>query len=171
MEMIARNFCPSILGDDLDAKGEMLFASSVANIACGNAGLGLCHAINGALTWLYKMRGYTPVSYGDLHAIFLPLVMEFNLPAAEAKFARMARAFGVGEEDDQGALATKGVERIKELLASVNACCKLPWQRIPENDLEEVAKQTLNTAQADQNPRKASESEIVSLIQKPMGAS
>lgn len=168
MEMIARSFCPSVLGDDLDAKAEMLFASTVANIACGNAGLGLSHALNGGLTYLYRTRGYTPVAYGDLHAICLPLVMEFNLPVVETKFSAMARALGVKEKASQKELALKSVERVKELFGSLNTCYKLPWKEIPAKELEEVAKLTLGTPLAELNPRKATESEIISLIQKAL---
>lgn len=167
-EMIASNFSSSVLGDDLDAKGEMLFASAVANIACGNAGLGLCHALNSALTYLYKAQGYEPVAYGDIHAICLPLVMEFNLPAAETKFAALARALGLEEDMSMRELAIASIRRVKELLAYLNTCRKLPWRDIPSNEIEEVAKLTLSSVQAVQNPRKASESEIVSMIQKAL---
>ncbi|MFH1125288.1 MAG: iron-containing alcohol dehydrogenase [Pseudomonadota bacterium] len=168
MEMIGRSFCSSVLGDDLNAKGEMLFASMVANIACGSAGLGLSHALNGGLTYLYRARGYKPVAYGDLHAICLPLVMEFNLPAAEEKFAHMALALGADGKGDRRETAMKSITRVKEVFTTLNTLYKLPWEAIPSDEMEAVAELTLNTPLAEVNPRRASKAEAVSLIQKAL---
>jgi len=168
IEMIMRNLCPSVLGDDLEAKGEMLFAANTANIACGNAGLGLSHALTSTLTHLMDKRDYPFVAYGDFHIVLLPLSMEFNLPVAEAKLAMMARAIGIKGDFSQRELAEKSIERVKELFTSLNTQHSLPWKSIPTDDLEEVAKLTLSLKQADSNPRRANESEIVSFIQKAL---
>ena len=168
MEMIGSAFCPSVLGDDLTAKGEMLFASTVANIACGSAGLGLSHALNGGLTYLYRTKGYRPVAYGDLHSICLPLVMEFNLPAAEEKFAHMALALGADAKGGRQEMAIRSITKVKEVFTALDTFYKLPWEAIPLNEMEEVAELTLNTPLAEVNPRRASKKEIVSLIQKAL---
>ncbi len=168
IEMISHNFKRSVLGDDLDAKGEMLFASSIANIACGNAGLGLSHGLTASLTYLMDTRDYPFVAYGDFHTILLPHVIEFNLPVAEAKLTMMARTLGMGEDSSQRELALKSTEWVKELFACLGAKSKLPWKDIPTNEMEEVVKVTLPLAQTKANPRRASELEIISVIQKAL---
>ena len=169
IEIFARYFCPAVLGDDLEAKSEMLFASTMANIACGNAGLGLVHALNMGITYLYKSRGYDPVPYGLIHAICLPHVLEFNLPACETKFASMAKALGVKENDvDKRKLARQGIERVKELLTSLDTPRSLPWQGVSAKELNEVSKIILDTSLASYNPRKANESEVVRLLEKAL---
>ena len=171
MEMIVRNFKPSILGEELDAIGEMLFAASVANFACGNAGLGLSHGINLGLTHLYntKPQQYPEVVYGDVHQILLPIVMEFNLPADEAKFAAMAKVLGAREEGkSQGELAAESIPLVKQLLASVGAVSKLPWKGIADEDLELVARVTLPSQQASANGRRSSEADIMSLVKQSL---
>ena len=169
IEMIASNFCAAVLGDDLEAKGHMLFASTMANIACGNAGLGLSHALNLGITQLYKQHGYEPVPYGTIHAICLPHVLDFNLPTCENKYALMARALGVKEVDvDALSLSKRGIEKVKELLASLDTPRKLPWQGVPLEHLMKVSEIVLSTPLATQNPRKANASEIVNLLQKAL---
>ena len=169
MEMMARHFCPAVLGDELEAKGQMLLASTMANIACGNASLGLIHAMNLGLTYLYKSRSYVPVPYGLIHAICLPHVLEFNLAASETKFALMAKALGVKEGcGDDRRLAKQAIEWVKELLITLDTPRRLPWQGVSINDLEEVSKIVLAAPMASQNPRKASESEVVYLCQRAL---
>jgi lactaldehyde reductase len=151
--------------------GEMLYAASIANFACGNAGLGLAHGINLGLTHLYnaKRQVYPEVTYGDLHQILLPIVMEFNLPAAEAKFAAMAKVLGAREDGkSRSELARESVRLVKELLASVGAVRKLQWKKIVEEDLEEVARVTLPSQQASSNGRRCSEADIIELVKKAL---
>ena len=174
IEMIMRNLCPSVLGDDIEAKGEMLYASSLANMACGNAGLGLSHALTSTLTYFMDEHHYPFVTYGEFHIVLLPLSLEFNLPAAEAKLAKMARAIGIKGDFSQWELAEKSIERVKELFTSLNVRPRLPWEGISTDDLEEIAKLTITSkgiqkgSHVDSNPRKANEAELVSLIQKAL---
>ncbi len=169
METIAHNLCPSILADDLEAKSRMLLASSMANIACGNAGLGLVHAMNGAITYTYSSRGYPPVAYGLIHAICLPHVLEFNLPACEGKFASMAKAFGVnGDDKSEAELARMGIQRLKELLLAIDAPRKLPWENVQADDVVEMARVVLERAAVNPNPRKYAERDLISLFEKAL---
>ncbi len=171
MEMLVRSYKPSILGQNLDAMGEMLYAASVANFACGNAGLGLAHGINLGLTHLYNLKPqqYPEVVYGDLHQILLPIVMEFNLPAAEDKFAAMASVLGADDYGkSQSAMAAESVQLVKELLASVGAVRKLSWKGIADEDLQEIARVTLPSQQASSNGRRSTEADVIELVKKAL---
>ncbi|MFQ5879305.1 MAG: iron-containing alcohol dehydrogenase, partial [Dehalococcoidia bacterium] len=160
-ETIAHDICPSILGGDREAQERILLAASMANIACGNAGLGLVHAVNGALTWLYKSRGYTPVAYGMLHAILLPPVLEFNLYACERKFASLGLAMGVGDETwSQADLAWGTIDRIKELLIALDAPRRLPWDKVPAEDWKAVAEFVAGHGIMFANPRQFTEADL-----------
>jgi alcohol dehydrogenase len=167
IDMIAGNFCGAVLGEDLEAKARMLFGSTMANIACGNAGLGLSHALNLGITQLYKKHVYEPVPYGTIHAICLPHVLDFNLPTCTNKFALIAKSLGVkGADEDTFSLSDRGIRKVKELLSSLNTARKLPWQDVPREQLREVSELVLSTPLAAQNPRKANTSEIVNLLRK-----
>ncbi len=167
IEMINENMETSILADDMDAKGKMLMASSMANMACGNAGLGLSHAVNAPLTAYFHGHDCTPVSYGNLHAIFLPLVMEYNLPACETKLASMAAAMGLGAGGKRPRqMACASVDRVKEVLATVGAPRRLPWDSIPEDDLIQLARRILPNLGPFPNPRTPTEGELVGLFRE-----
>jgi alcohol dehydrogenase class IV len=62
--------------DDLQA---LLEASTMANFACGNAGLGLVHALSSATT--------IRVPHGRQNGIFLPIVAEYNRSVVSAATA------------------------------------------------------------------------------------
>ncbi len=166
--IISENLPSSILGDDIDAKAQMLLASSMANMACGNAGLGLSHAINSPLTSFYLKHGYPYVSYGDLHAIFLPIELEYNLPDCEAKLASMARAIGLGEKGESaGPLARRAVDRVKEVLVAIGAPRRLPWESVPDEQLTELARGVPPMTGGNfANPRAPTEGELVALFKE-----
>ncbi len=169
IKMIDRNFRPAVLGDDFEAKANMLFASTTANIACGNAGLCLSHAMNHAVNYLIKARGYPPVSYGLIHGICLPISMEFNMPACESKLATLAISLGLGNRgESELELAAKTIARIKELLFALGALRRLPWETIPSTELEEMSQITLGKSQAFDNPRRPTETEMIALFEKTL---
>jgi alcohol dehydrogenase class IV len=166
IEIISANFCPSVLTDDLEAKSNMLFASTIANMACGNAGLGLSHALEPAITYMCNIRGYEPFSYGMIHAICLPHVLKFNLPARESKFASMADAMGLSWSGASiGELGKAAIERVKDILIALDAPKKLPWKEVPPEDLEGMVNAVLEHGKAHPNPRKYNREDLITLFE------
>lgn len=96
--------------DDLDAKEACLLASCMANWASGNAKLSLGHGL------ARNVQALFPVPYGLTIGVFLPLAMEFNLPAAVGRLSRMARAAGVCAGGPPRREAEAMVRAVKELL-------------------------------------------------------
>jgi alcohol dehydrogenase class IV len=84
--MIMQNFRRSVLTSDIKAREQMHLGSVIANLACGNAKLGLVHA----MTFIYGV----PLPHGLKDGIVLPYVMEYNLPVAKSKFSRLALLAG-----------------------------------------------------------------------------
>lgn len=167
IEIITNNFYSSVFTDDLRPKGEMLLASCMANLACGNAGLGLNHAMNAAITYLMSIRGYPFVSYGFIHAILLPHVLEFNLPTRENKFALMAQVMGASSFNrTTNEVARMTIDRLNELLAILDAPRYLPWKNVPREDLLEMARFTSQHGAARSNPRKYTLEELVYIFEK-----
>lgn len=144
----------------------LLLASAMANLACGNAGLGLVHGLNKGITYLFHARGYPSVSYGDLHAVLLPWVNAFNAEAAPARYAILARLMGVPAGLDDAAAATAGVERLQEWLAALNAPRRLPWDDCPPEDLEVVVGDVLGRTMATDNPRESSAEQLREIVAK-----
>ena len=90
-------------------------AAAMAGMAFSQAGLGLCHAMAHAL------GGAFHVPHGRLNAILLPAVIDCNTPAAAGKYARLARAAGLG-----GSADTLGVRNLKNALIRLRRELGLP---------------------------------------------
>ena len=73
-------------------------ASTMAGMAFTQAGLGLCHAM------AHSLGGKFHLPHGRLNAILLPAVIQRNAHAAMDKYARLARAAGLGGSADAIAL-------------------------------------------------------------------
>jgi 4-hydroxybutyrate dehydrogenase len=82
-------------GDDLDARLQMMCASSMGAMAF-QKGLGCVHSLSHAIGGLHPRA-----HHGTLNAVFLPAVLRFNAPHAsmqsEGKLARLAQAMGVAD--------------------------------------------------------------------------
>jgi alcohol dehydrogenase class IV len=79
---------PAAFDGDEASRGAVLIASITAVLAAGNARLGLVHAMSDQLSAFYH------VPHGLSNALLIPVVMEYNLPAATEKFAELAAAAG-----------------------------------------------------------------------------
>ncbi len=160
----------SIETRDVDLLGEMLVASTMANLACGNAGLGLVHGLNKGITGLAHRTGYETVSYGMLHGILLPWVIDFNVAAAAPRMAALARDVGAavpGADDESASRAL--LESIAAWLVRLDTPRALPWPAdYSEQDLEFVAKDTAGRAMWQDNPRTATEDELADLTRNAL---
>ncbi len=115
MRILMQNLRPAIKTNDINAKYQCLMASALANMACGNAKLGLVHGLARNVQSLFE------IPYGLTIGVFLPSVMEFNARAVPARFRDMAVAFGepVDGLSDREA-ANKAVDCVKKLLVDLN---------------------------------------------------
>lgn len=156
---------PSIETRDPAVLGEMLVASTMANYACGNAGLGLVHGLNKGVTGLAHRTGYESIPYGMLHAVLLPWVVRFNLPAAAGRLADLAVDLGVADPAEG---PERGARRLLQALVSwldqLGAPSALPWPTCTAEDLDFIAADTAGRAMWQDNPRTATEEELKQLV-------
>jgi len=102
--------------------------------------------------------------HGMCNAILLPYVMEYNLPFAELKYARVARTMGIDEKDDHEA-AMKGIEYIKKLSREIG----LPGiksLKINRDDFILLAEMSVQNGSNASNPRKITKEDYVMLFTK-----
>jgi alcohol dehydrogenase class IV len=87
-------------------------ASTMAGMAFTQAGLGLCHALAHALGGVFH------IPHGRLNAILLPAVVSCNAYGAGAKYAKLARAAGLGGTADTMAVRNlkNGLQRLRQEL-------------------------------------------------------
>jgi len=158
---------PPALEGDRAARGSMLFASSVANIACGNTGLTLIHGMNGAVTYCYRLRGHQPVPYGMIHGALMGPVLRFFLSAAVPRLSRLAPLVGIAVQGSETRLAEAVVEAIVDWARALEAPDRLPWGRIPDEDVDVIVDETL--ARPRPSPRHATRDELRKIVLETLG--
>jgi alcohol dehydrogenase len=162
ISIMMKNLAASVLTNDLEAKNRQLIASTMANIACGNAKLDLIHALSQPL-------GRYHMAHGLANGILIPYVMEFNLPVCEDKYAQMALVMGEPAEGMRmHDLARTAIERIKELFREVGYPRKLPGDIVDKKDIPDLAKQAMTRAMVKFNKRKCDEKQLIDILHRAL---
>lgn len=160
IELIGANIVAASKGDE-DALYNMLIASSMAGIGFHDAGLGAVHALANTLGAHYG------VHHGTANALFLPYVIDFNLSAAPARFARIATALGEDVSglplDDAAQRAATAVHRLAEETGVPRTLGEL---NIPADAIEQLAQDALTQADLPGNPREVSYDDLVALYRR-----
>ena len=116
VKMIAGNLRQAVVGEDLKAKEQTLIGSTMANIACGNAKLGLAHLLTRPINTMFPA-----VPYGRCIGTLLVPTMAFTVAAFPERAAALAEALG---ENTCGMSVAAAAERmmpaLKRLLADIN---------------------------------------------------
>lgn len=162
IELIGKNLVDASKGDE-DALYQMLVASSMAGIGFHDAGLGAVHALANTL------GAHFNIHHGTANALFLPYVMDFNVSAAPARFARIAAALGVntiGLSDEEAALAAAAA--VHQLAADTGVPTKLAEVGVSEDAIEKLAQDALVQADLPGNPREASLADLIDLYRKAL---
>lgn len=143
---------------DKEAREGIMLGSTVAGLAFGNSDVGAVHCVAEAVGSIYD----TP--HGVTNSIFLPFVMEFNLPAAKDRYAEIARIAGI-EEKDKNTAAQRLIQKIKSLSHTLN----IPSFReldIQKDKFPELAKKSFQNNSNPSNPREVSEEDYLVILEK-----
>ena len=93
-----------------DARNGMAVAQYIAGMAFSNVGLGVVHGMAHPLGAIFD------VAHGVANALLLPIVMEYNAPAALDKFVTIAKAMDVYKDGmTREEAADAAVKAVKEL--------------------------------------------------------
>lgn len=131
-----------------EAKEMMAMASLQAGLAFSNAILGAAHAISHAI------GGKMPVSHGEITAVILPYVMDFNLIAAPNRFADIAGMMGIDiRGKTQREAGREAIEFVRELASDIGAPQRLRDVGITEDMIEWASESALYDACMITNPR------------------
>lgn len=162
IELIGANLVAASKGDG-DALYNMLVASSMAGIGFHDAGLGAVHALANTL------GAHFGVHHGTANALFLPYVIDFNIPAAPERFARIAAALGedvTGLSVDEAALrASAAVHRIAE---ETGVPRHLSEVGVSADAIPQLAKDAQTQADLPGNPREVTFADLTDLYNKAL---
>jgi len=148
---------------DVDARGYLLIASTMAGMSFINAFTGGVHATAHALGALYG------IPHGLANSIMLPHVMTFNLEEKPERFVLIADAMGVnvdGMTPEQAARAA--VQAVKDLQKSVGLTQTLKDCGVPEDReaLQPLIDLAMGDSQLPYNPRDLEEDDVYNLYLK-----
>ncbi len=162
VELISKNIREAVAnGRNLEARAGMMLGSLLAGLCFSHSDVASVHCMAEALGGMYD------APHGLCNAILLPYVMEYNLPDAEYKYARIARAMDIEERDDSKA-AVLCIEAVKDISRDIG----LPGfdsLGVKEGDFEilsEMSERNLSTAS---NPRPIDRAGYLALFKKASG--
>lgn len=162
IELISQNLrAATANGKDMVARENMALAQYIAGMAFSNVGLGCVHSM------AHPLGARFDIAHGVANALLLPIVMEFNMPAAKRKYCKIAEAMGVditGLSEEEGAKVA--VEAVKKLSLDLGIPQTLREIKIPETALEQLAKDAFADVCTGGNPREITEADILGLYKK-----
>lgn len=141
-----------------EARESIMKGSLVAGLAFGNCDVGAVHCIAEAVGSLYD----TP--HGVANSVFLPHVMEFNLPVSVKRYAEIAKIAGIEDKDDDAA-ARELIQMIKSLSHMLN----IPSFKdigINESDFPEIAQKSFENNSNLSNPRESAAEDYLDILKK-----
>jgi aldehyde dehydrogenase (NAD+) len=149
-------------GSDIDARGHMLIAATMAGAAFGNAQVGLVHAI------AHTVGARHGVHHGLANAVAMPYVMRFNNSEVAEEQATIAEALGVDTRDmpaEQAGLAA--ADAVARLGTELGLPSTLKDAGVPEDDLEECAQVALSDGAIIYNGRPVFDpDEVLAVLRK-----
>ncbi|MBI2083327.1 MAG: iron-containing alcohol dehydrogenase [Deltaproteobacteria bacterium] len=166
MKLIRKSLMRAVLhGEDLEARGDLLTAATMAGIAFDHAMVGVVHGM------AHATGGLTGLHHGTANSIFLPWGMEYNLEAAEEKYAEIAEHLGVRKSGmDEEAAARAAIEAVKRLREELYHACGLPYRLrdagVSEGLLEAIAEGAVNDGTSFYNPREVVKEEVLKQVKK-----
>ena len=141
----------------------MALGQYIAGMGFSNVGLGIVHSMAHGLSALYD----TP--HGVACAILLPVGLEYNKPAAAARYRAVGKAMGVAGIDAMTEMeaADATIAAVKQLSADVGIPANLQGI-LKEEDVQFLAESAFADACCPGNPRDTSVEEIVELYRSQL---
>jgi alcohol dehydrogenase class IV len=164
--LIRRNILRAVLhGEDVEARGALLTAATIAGVAFDHAMVGCVHGM------AHATGGLVGIHHGTANSIFLPWGMEYNLEVCAEKYAEIAELLGIKTEGlGAETAARKGIEAIKRLREELYQACGLPFRLrdagVKEDLLEAIAEGAVNDGTSFYNPREVVKEAILEQVKK-----
>ncbi len=163
IRLVAENL-PSALknGSNLEAREALAWADTLAGLSIANAGVTLPHGIGMAISGMWPH-----VAHGESLALTYPAFTRYTYPHATEKFAAVGRIFNpdLTKASDLEA-AEKSCEAIDAFLQEIGMWLCFEGMNIPQEELPALAKQSMVLPDYTNNPKVATEEEILELLEQ-----
>ena len=163
IEMITRYLETAVFEPtNAEARNGMAVAQYIAGMAFSNVGLGVVHGMAHPLGAIFD------IPHGVANAL-LPIIMEFNAPAALDKYVEIAKAMTVYKEGmSQEEAARAAVDAVRALSVRVGIPQHLSELGIKESDLDKLATAAIADVCTPGNPREVTKEIILDLYKKAL---
>ena len=164
IEMITRYLETAVFEPtNVEARNGMAVAQYIAGMAFSNVGLGVVHGMAHPLGAIFD------IPHGVANALLLPIIMEFNAPAALDKYVEIAKAMTVYKEGmNQEEAARAAVDAVRALSVRVGIPQHLSELGIKESDLDKLAPAAIADVCTPGNPREVTKEIILDLYKKAL---
>ena len=167
IEMIGKNLREAVgNGKNMDARFNMMLASTMAGLAFVNGGLGLVHSVAHAL------GGRHNIAHGVANAIMLPVVMKFNLIAAPSKYREIAVALGESVDNlELMAAAQESVSAVEDLSKDIGIPQGLQALGIQDSMIDQLVEDALDDRGTFPfNPRPPTKADVINVFKEALKA-
>ncbi|WP_082235456.1 iron-containing alcohol dehydrogenase [Halobacillus massiliensis] len=162
--LVSEYLRPSVASrSNKEAKNSMAMASLQAGLAFSNAILGAVHAM------AHAIGGRFPLAHGEINAVLLPYVMEYNLIAVPKHLAHIAEVMG---EDTRGLTVMeagrKSISHVKQLAQDIGTPKRFSEMGLEEAAIPIMSKVALEDACMITNPRDVTVQDIDELFRRAL---
>jgi len=147
-------------GDNLVAREHMSLGSLLAGIGFASSRLGLVHGL------AHPVGIISGQPHGRVCGLLLPHVINFNLEAAQSKYARAARLVGITGDSNDEAAALSLHDWVAELVGDLQIGQSLSDLGISEEDLEPMIAPAMASGSTKHNPREVTEYELRQFLEQ-----
>jgi alcohol dehydrogenase len=151
-------------GDNVEARTNMMIGALQAGMAFSNSSVALVHGM------ARPIGAYFHVPHGISNAALLPTVIEFSIPGNPKRYAEIAEAMG---EITEGLSVLDAAYLAADAVEGLNIDLKVPTLRelgVEEKKfnsiVEQMAADAIASGSPGNNPRKATQGEIVELYRR-----
>ena len=163
IKMVFENLESSYNGN-AEAREKMHYAQCMAGMAFSNALLGITHSM-AHKTGAAFSTGHIP--HGCANAIYLPYVIQYDQPAAQARYADIARFVGLSGTDD-AELTRQLIDKIDGMNRALEIPATLKAFGINEAEFNEklpvIAENAVGDACTGSNPRSITPEQMQQLL-------
>lgn len=148
-------------GANLAARESLALASAMGGMALSVARLGAVHGLAHPIGIRYGQP------HGKVCAVLLPIIMDFNIPVAGAKYAKLSRALGMtSPEMSEVDQATELVRYIIALNKRLNIPHYLRELGIVQEDFPALIAESLPSGSLKANPRAVGAEDIATMLRE-----
>jgi alcohol dehydrogenase len=152
-------------GNNYEAREAVALGSLLGGMCLGPVNTAAVHAL------AYPLGGKYHVGHGLSIAVMLPHVLRFNLPAAPARYARVAQALGEPWQADDNKLSERALRRLEQLKEAVGLTQTLRDFGVTENDVPALSEEGAAVKRLlDNNPRPISVADASDIYWSAFGA-